>query len=79
VLKAGHVANGRIHPNVKVLIVRAGNQEPKVRRVARDIPGLEPRTEPLRQFVGNLFLQRTARCPFFQKFLILRQIEKVVI
>jgi hypothetical protein len=54
VLEAGHVADRRVHPDIEVLIGRAGNQETEVWRIAADVPRLESRVEPLGELVGGL-------------------------
>ena len=45
--KAGHVADRRVEPDVEELVALAGNAEAEVGRVARDVPVLEARLEPL--------------------------------
>ena len=54
--EAGHVAYGRIEPDVKVLAGRARDLESKVGSVTGNVPLLELFVEPFTQLVGHLLL-----------------------
>ena len=67
VLEARHVANGGVHPDIKILICGARNGEAKVGGVTRDIPGAQTVVQPLGQLVGNLGLHGAAAGPRFEE------------
>ena len=67
VLKARHVANGGIHPDIKILVRGAGNGEAKVGGIPGDIPSAQAVVQPFGELVGNFRLHRAAASPFFEK------------
>jgi len=78
VFKAGHVADGRVEPNVEILARCIGYFKAKIGRIAADIPLLQTRIEPLGQFVGDFFRDVAGACPLFQEAFKLGQFEKVM-
>ena len=65
ILKAGHIANGCIQPDIEVLARRIGNFKAEVGGIATDIPLLQAAVEPLAQLVGYFVLHRTTAGPLF--------------
>ena len=79
VLEAGHVADGRVHPNVEELAFGVGDGEAKIRRIAADVPRSETAFQPFRELVGHFGLQRPARRPVAEELVELRQIDEEVL
>ena len=65
VFKAGHVANRRIQPHIKILAWGIGYFEAKVGGVAADIPFLQAAFQPFTQLVSHFWLHGTAAGPVF--------------
>ena len=78
IFKAGHIADWRIQPDIKVLARRIGNLKAKVGSIATDIPLLQAAVEPLAEFVGHFFLHRATARPVLQKLSKLRQLKEIV-
>ena len=78
IFKAGHIADWRIQPHIKVLARRIGNLKAKVRSIATDIPLLQAAVEPLPKLVGHFFLHRATARPVLQKLGKLRQLKEIV-
>ena len=70
VAKARHVADRGVHPDIEILVGGAGNQEPEVGGIAGDVPGFQPRIQPLGEFVGDFRLQGSRSRPGFQEFVV---------
>ena len=54
--EGGHVADGRVEPDVEVLVLVAGDLEAEIGRVAGDVPAAEGLVEPLQELVGGAFV-----------------------
>ncbi len=78
VLGRGHIPDRRIQPDVKVFILRAGYAEPEIRRVAGDIPVLDPLREPFLQLVFDLRTDVARGNPLPELFRERRELEIVV-
>ena len=58
VLETGHVADGRVQPDIEVFfVVAVGDAKAEVGRVAGDVPVAQAVGEPFLEFVGGFFLQ----------------------
>ena len=87
VLEAGHVADRRVEPDVEILARRVGDLEAEIGRVARDVPVLQPRVEPLVELVGDLGLHvhvavvlvLARKQPHPQEVLEIAELEKEVL
>ncbi len=67
VLQRREVADGRVQPHVEVLARGAGDLDPEVGRVARDVPVVEAAVEPLLHLVGDLGLELAVLGPAAQE------------
>ncbi len=56
ILEAGHVADGRVQPDIEILARVTGDLEAEVGRFPGDVPGLQV-LDPFLQLVGDAFLQ----------------------
>ena len=63
VFEAGQVTDGRIQPDVEVLILSTRNPEPEVRCVARYIPVLESGVKPFFELPSDANIGRTIGYP----------------
>ena len=79
VLEAGHVANGRVQPDVKILAGLVRDLEAEVGRITADIPLVQAAVEPLGDLVGNGFLQRAAARPLLEHVAEVLQTEEEVL
>jgi len=78
VFKAGHVADRRIQPNVKIFARRIGDFKTEIRRIAADVPLLQAAVQPFGQFVADFRLQMAGVSPLAQHLAKVGQIEKVM-
>ncbi len=79
-LEAAEIADGRIEPHVEIFSGRTGNLETEVGRVARDVPILQARLEPLGEFGAHFGLARAAAFqPFAQHVGEIAELEEVVL
>ncbi len=60
---AGHVADRSIYPDIEVLVVRAGDAETEVGRVARDVPVTKPGLEPFGELPRDAVLHMAIGMP----------------
>ena len=79
VLAAGHIADRRIQPDIKIFARCIGDLEAEVRRITADVPFLQAGLQPFSQFVGHLVLQMTGACPLFQEIGEILQFEKIML
>ena len=79
ILEARHVADRRVHPDVEVLVLGAGNEKAEVGGVPGDVPGLQAFVKPLGELVGHLRLHGAAAGPALEQVAELRQVEEVVL
>ncbi len=54
VLERGHVADGRVHPDVEVFAGMAGDFKAEVGRIAGDVPAAQGFVEPFEELVGDV-------------------------
>ncbi|MNQ68867.1 hypothetical protein D3C85_834380 [compost metagenome] len=78
VLETGHVADGRVQPDVEVLAGGVRDLEAEVGRVTADVPLLQAGIQPFGDLVGHRLLQRAAAGPLLQHGVEVGQLEEVV-
>ena len=79
VFKTCHVADGGVHPDIKIFACGARNSETKVGRIPRDIPSAQAIVQPLGKLIGYFRLHGVATGPPFEKVCIATQVEEVVV
>ena len=79
VLKTCHIADGGVHPDIKIFACCARNSETKVGRIPRDIPSAQAILQPLGKLIGYFRLHGVATGPPFEKFGVATQVEEVVV
>ena len=63
--KGRHITNGSIDPNVEIFSRLIGDFKSKIGSVSRNVPVLKPLIKPLRQFVGDRWVECPAVRPLF--------------
>jgi hypothetical protein len=81
VLERGEVADGSVQPHVEVLAAGARDLDAEVRRVAGDVPVVQPAFEPLAHLVGDLGLELAVLGPLAQELHAtrVRELEEEVV
>ncbi len=79
ILEAGHVADGRVQPDIEVLARGIGNLEAEVGRIAGDVPFLQAGVQPFGDLVGHRFLQGAAAGPALEHLGEVGKLEEEVL
>ena len=74
------IANRRIKPHIKILILLTGYKKPKIRPCPCDIPVFQPILYPVEHIVFHIFLYVLVCCePLFELFFILCKAKKIML
>ena len=78
-LETGHVTNGRVYPDIEVLVFGAGNPETEIGFITGYIPVTQTIIEPLLHLVDDFGLQGPGRHPVLQKILEFGKLDKMML